>query len=407
MYIIIGQGAAGSSAARTLRRLKPDVPITVITQEMDNFYSRIDLPDVIKGKRSSEDATLMTADSFADLNIACRMGEKVARVLPNERAVELESGERLTYTKLLLATGSRPILPPIPGIDAKGVFTLWTLADARAIVEASASAKHAVVAGAGLIGLKTALALKARGLNVTIVERLPGIMPRQLDTHGATMIAERLKAEGVAVFTGTSATEVLTKNGVICAVKTDKGELPCDLLVSAVGVRANVDLAREAGLEVGLAITVNNKQQTTDPHIYAAGDASEARDCLSGACVVPAIWPVAVEQGRIAAYNMVNRPVEGNHCLAMNSVEVAGLPLVSFGEINAGPDDEELVSRAPGVYRKLVRRGDRLCGVLFLGDIRQAGVLGNMVQRETPIQGKNLLGPQFTAAALIPETPCF
>ncbi len=407
MYIIIGQGAAGSSAVRTLRRLKPDAPVTVITREKDSFYSRIDLPDVIKGKRSPEEATLLTARDFADLNIPCRMGESVSRILPGERAVELASGETLPYTKLLLATGSRPILPPIPGIDSRGVFTLWTLEDARAIAAAAAGARRAVVAGAGLIGLKTALALKACGLDVTIVERLPGIMPRQLDAQAADMIAERLAAEGIRVFTGISATKVLAANGRVRAVETEAGALPCDLLVSAVGVRPDIGLAREAGLDIGLGIAVDARQRTSDPHIFAAGDAAEARDCLSGNCVVPAIWPAAVEQGRIAACNMVSRHREGSFCLAMNSVEIAGMPLVSFGEINAGPGDEELVSVRPGAYRKLVQRGDRLCGVLCLGDISQAGVLGNMVLRQTPVGDLDLLAPRFSAARLIPETSCF
>ena len=403
MYIIIGQGAAGYSAAQTLRRLDRKLAITMITDEKDFFYSRIDLPDIIKGKIALDDAPVVTADRFAELGIVCRMGETVARILPQEKAVELASGERLGYAKLLLATGSKPILPPIPGSNARGVHILWTLADARSIMESCATARSAVVIGAGLIGLKTAQALKARGLDVTVIERLPGVMPRQLDTTASDLLRARLLDEDIHVLTDTCVDEILTENGAVTGVLAG-ARLACELVVSAVGVRPDTRLAREAGLHVEQGIVVDAAQRTSDPSIFAAGDVAQTVDALTGAAVIPAIWPVAVAQGRVAAYNMKGRPLKSDPCLAMNSVEIGGLPLVSFGDINGEPGDDIQTSHQGTTYRKLVRRGETLRGALCLGDIRQAGVLGNMVLQQMPIGRANPMSPRFNAVDLIPGT---
>lgn len=404
MYIIIGQGAAGFSAARTLRRLKPALGITMITSERDSFYSRIDLPDIIKGRIRPEDAPRATADRFAELNIVCRMGETVARLLPGERALLLTSGERLHYEKLLLATGSSPVLPSLSGIDSTGVFSLWTLEDARRIMAACATARRAVVIGAGLIGLKTATALRARGLEVAVVESLPTVMPRQLDAVAAGIVESGLHDLGIQVLAGTRVSGLDAESDRVNGVSAGERSLPCDLVVCAVGVRPNIALAREAGLKTGLGISVDTFQRTSDPHIFAAGDAAESRDCLTGQCVVPAIWPVAVEQGRLAAYAMTSRPLPGDACLAMNSVDIAGVPLVSFGDVNGGPDDDILVSRRGNAYRKLVRRDGVLRGALCLGDIRQAGVLGAMIRQGMPVGQADPLSAHFTWADRVPET---
>ena len=181
MYIVIGQGIAGATAAETLRKLDPQNPVTVITGERDYVYSRIDLPDIIAGRYEPAASTLRTAEDFAKAGIECLMGETAAALLRDEKAVVLSSGKRLPYDKLLLATGSLPVVPPVPGAGTPGVYSLWTLQQAGEIVDAAGKARSAVVVGAGLIGLKTALALKKRGLNVAVIEKLPRLLPRQLD----------------------------------------------------------------------------------------------------------------------------------------------------------------------------------------------------------------------------------
>jgi NAD(P)H-nitrite reductase large subunit len=403
MYIIIGQGAAGYSAARTLRRLDSGLELAMITDESDTFYSRIDLPDIIKAGLPEEAARLATPASLAEMGITCRMGERVSRIHPAAREVELAGGERLAYAKLLLATGSRPILPPVPGLEADGVFYLWKLEDARKIMRACARARAAVVAGAGLIGLKTALALRARGLDVTVVEQMPGVMPRQLDAVASSLLAGRLLETGVRVRTGLSLESVLVKNGRVAGALVGGDVLACDMIVPAVGVRPDTRLAAGAGLAVGRGIVVDDCQRTSDPFIFAAGDAAQTVDGLTGQTIVPAVWPAAVEQGRVAAWNMKGRTRRLEPSLAMNSVEIAGLSIVSAGDVN-GADGDEILSRQGDAYRKLVLRQGIVRGVLCLGDVRRAGVFCNMILRRTPAGQVDLLSKGFGFADLMDET---
>jgi nitrite reductase (NADH) large subunit len=402
MYIIIGQGIAGATAAETLRKLDPRTPVTVITDERDYVYSRIDLPDIIAGKYEPPATALRTAEDFAGAGIECIMGETATALLRDRKSVELSSGKRLQYHKLLLATGSLPVLPPIPGAGAPGVYSLWTLRQAREIVDAAGKARSAVVAGAGLIGLKTALALKKRGLNVTVVEKLPRVLPRQLDEESSGMLAESLQNQGVELLVNTGVDGIVSENGVVSGVNAGGRVIPADLAIMAIGVKPNIALAAAAGIETGRGITVDEFQQTSDPDIYAAGDAAETIDPLTGDRSIPTIWPVAVEQGRIAASNMAGYRAACDGMVAMNAVEIAGMPLVSIGDIEGRTGDDVQAARKNGSYRKVVIRDGRIRGVLFLGEIRQAGVIGRLISRRVETaEVERLISPHFSFADLI------
>ncbi|MDR3590615.1 MAG: FAD-dependent oxidoreductase [Negativicutes bacterium] len=402
MYIIIGQGAAGTTAAKTLREIDPATPVTVITAERDYFYSRIDLPDIIGGKVEPETAVLQTPEAFEAMGVTCLMDTTVKAIHTDSQQVELATGERLNYKKLLLATGSEPVMPRLPGIDAQGVHTLWTMDQARAMIAAAAAAKSAVVVGAGLIGLKTALALTARGLKVTVVERLPRVMPRQLDDAAAAMVSERLAAKNVEVLVDTEVRGIVAADGVVTGVELAGKKLACDMVIMAIGVKPSTALAAAAGLRTGRGIAVDLCQMTSTEGVYAAGDAAETTDALSGEPAVPAIWPAAVEQGRIAAWNMAGSRLEYDGAVAMNSVEVAGMPLVSVGDIEGQAEDEVFISRKGGNYRKIVLRGKVVRGVLCLGDIRQAGAIGGLILRRTELDDPyRLVSPLFSFIDLI------
>lgn len=398
MYVIIGQGIAGTTAANALRRLHPGAPITVVTAETDSFYNRIDLPDIIEGKIAC--AELQSAAQFAACDITCLMGQTVEAIRPATKKVALASGERLAYDKLLLATGSVPVLPTLEGIDAAGVASLWTMADARRIL--GTSAQRIVVVGAGLIGLKTALALAARGVAVTVVEKLERVMPRQLDDVASRIVAGRLAAKGIDLLLGSEVTGILTAKGAVTGVTVAGRTIPADLLIMAIGVKPNLGLAAAAGLAVRRGVVVDAQQRTSLADIYAAGDVAESLDHLTGAAVVPATWPVAAEQGRVAAANMAGQPSRFDGSVAMNSVDIAGLALVSVGDIEGQDGDDVLVSQRAGAYRKVVLRGNRLRGVLCLGDIRQAGVLAGILWRQLEVSAPPLLlSPAFSVGDLI------
>ena len=402
MYIVIGQGIAGSTAATMLRKQDPHTPVAVITNELHYVYSRIDLPDIIAGKYEPAASVLRTAEDFAQAGIECLMGETAVALLRDEKAVLLSSGRRFQYDKLLLATGSLPVVPPVPGAGAPGVYSLWTLQQAGEIFAATGKARSAVVVGAGLIGLKTALALKKRGLNVTVIEKLPRLLPRQLDDEASDMLAESVREEGVEILVGMGVDAISVDSGAVSGVNAGGRVFPADLVVMAIGVKPNIGLAVAAGIETGRGITVDEFQRTSDPDVYAAGDAAETLDPLTGDRTIPASWPVAVAQGRIAASSMAGGRATCDGMVAMNAVEIGGMPLVSIGDIEGRTGDEVLVERRNGAYRKVVIRDGKIRGVLFLGEIRQAGVIGSLISRRVEIaEVERLTSPHFSYADLI------
>lgn len=402
MYIIIGQGASGTTAAKELRRLKPAAPITVITDENNYFYSRIDLPDIIAGKLPAAASMLQSNEDFAKIGIDCRMDQQVVAIDIEHKQVELQSGEKLGYTKLLLATGSNSIIPPFEGRNAKGVHALWTMSQAEAIIDASSGAKAAVVIGAGLIGMKTALALAARGLQVTVVEKLPRILPRQLDAKASEMITEQVREKGVCIEVDSAVERVEeSSDGSVSGVRISGRTIACELVIMAVGVRPNIELAVSAGVDTRHGIVVDQWLQTSVADIYAAGDAAEI-NLPSGLSVVPAIWPEAVEQGLFAARNMAGNKASYSASNALNSVEIAGVSLVSVGDVEGDTNDKVFTFHKEDCYRKVVMRGRILRGVLCVGDIRQAGVLGNLVLRQTEIDsGGEIARPSFSFADIM------
>lgn len=400
-YIIIGQGAAGTSAARILHEIDGQTSIIMLTRESDFFYNRVDLPDIIEGKCLPEDAVLLRQEQFDALNIECRMNETVSRICPREKTVELASGTRLRYSKLLIATGSEPVMPPIPGKEIHGVYQLWTLDQARTIAQAAQTAETAVVVGAGLIGLKAALALRRHGLDVAVIEKMARIMPQQLDDTAAGIVTENIVRLGIQVFTNAQAIALKTLNGKVAGVLFDRGALAADMVIMAVGVRPNIALANDAGIAVKRGITVNEFLETSIPEIYAAGDVAEITDLFSGRSVVPAVWPAAIDQGKIAALNMAGERKAYDGATAMNSVEIAGVPLISVGNIIAGTGDHVLSARSKNMYRKFVLRDNMVRGALFVGDIRQAGVAANMVVHHTKADDVDLMSPMFSFASVM------
>lgn len=381
MDIIIGQGAAGTMAAATLKKLGREV--TVITNETDWYYSRIDLPDIVSGKYRPADATLRTAGEFAGQGIHCLMGETVAHIKLQDKTLAMASGQLLSYDKLLLATGGTPVVPPIAGWSLPGIYCLWTMAQARRIVTAAAKAKTAVVIGAGLIGIKTALALKKRGLTVTVVEKMPRILPLQLDETAADIIRRQVEAAGVQILTGVQVAAFKAAAETVSTVALSSGqELACDLVVAAVGVKPNTGLAQAAGIKVRHGIVTSSLLATSAPDIYAAGDVAEVPDSLSGGHVLSATWPAAVEQGMVAARNMAGFKTGYAGYLAMNSVDIAGIPVVSAGDIFGAENDEIHSTYQSGVYRRIVLRNKVIRGLLFVGEVRHSGVLVNSLFRQ-------------------------
>jgi len=387
-YVIIGNSAAAVGAIEAIRRCDAENPITVVADEPHHVYSRPLISYLLGGMVDEGRMDYRPRDFYTRYRVETMLGVEVTQVSPQEWSLALAGGGTLTYDRLLIATGGRPFVPPVPGVDVEGVFTFTCLDDARRMARyiEQHEARSALVVGGGLIGLKTAEALMARGLRVTIVELADRILSMTFD-HTASGLAESLlRRAGADVRTGLTVKEIVERKGrVDHAVLQDGERVECDLVVFAIGVRPNVGLIPpEAGIQVNRGIVTDRRMQTSVPGIYAAGDCAEGYDMLLGEHRPIAIWPNAYRQGYVAGCNIagVKREYEGG--MPMNSVEVCGVPTISVGLTDPPEGDGyeilERYDRAAPAYKRLVLRDNRLVGAICIGVVDRAGIYTGLIR---------------------------
>jgi len=394
--VIIGNSAAGVKAAETLRGLDPAAAITMVSDEPESAYSRCLLPDFLAGRQTSDSLRIRPADFYARHRIDFLAGRCVLKVDPRSARVVLEDGQTIPYDRLLIATGARSVTPPVPGLAGPRVTGLRTLADARRILELAPKARRVLVIGAGFVGLEVAYALYNRGLEVTVVEKMPQILPGQFDATAAAILRRDMQAEGMRVILGAGVKEVaepsvfrrfFDRTGRV--VFLDNGDrLKADLIIVAAGIRPNVGIVEGTGVAVKRGIVVDDFLQATLPGIYAAGDVVETRDLVTGRVGLTPIWPNAVTQGKVAAWNMAGRPRPYTGSVGMqNALEFREVPSIAMGVTQGGEGLEVVAEERPheSVYRKLVLRGNVLVGMILVGDITGAGVMAALIRRQADV----------------------
>ncbi len=385
-HVIIGAGPAGVIAAETLHKLDGDAHVTLIGEEAEPPYSRMAIPYLLIDQIGEAGTYLRKGPGhYEGRGIDVRQG-RVSKVETKTKRVSLEGGGEVDYDKLLIATGSHPVAPPIPGIDAEGVHPCWTLADARAIAALAKPGASVVLMGAGFIGCIILEALASRRVKLTVVEMENRMVPRMLDETAGTLLKQWCERKGVGVHTSTKVTGI-EKKGKGLAVSLDNGKtLEAALVISATGVRPNTQFLAGSGIEVDHGVVVNPHLQTSDAHVYAAGDVAQGRDFSTGEYSVQAIQPTAADHGRIAAINMASGNTHSHPgSVNMNVLDTLGLISVSFG-LWQGVDGGESASLADTErYRYLNLRfeGDRLVGASALGLSDHVGVLRGLIQTRT------------------------
>jgi len=408
-YLIIGDSAAGNAAAAAIRRFDRAGEVLILSAEAYPSYYRPLIPHLIDGTKG-KDALLRGAPHIPP-NVVVRLNCRVEAIDPAARTVTLTSGESLSYDRLLLSTGSTPIKPNIPGLDGSGVFTLRTWDDALAIRRAAEGKRHAVILGGGRVGMKSAFALRALGLEVTVVELLARIVPQQLDEEGASIFAAFIEKAGIRLRLGQTFREVVHKGGQLTGVVLDDGtRLPADVIVVGTGVRANAELARSAGLAVGRGVQVDARMRTSDPHIYAAGDVVETTDAVTGETIVSGIWTNAVGMGACAGENMAGGERTFTAAFSLlNAMELGGLPVISVGLIHPPKTDgyEVKAVRRGDVYRKVVLKEGRLVGLILINDIERAGVYQTLIRSRADVTSFRdvLLSPRFHYGQFVLHPP--
>ena len=388
-HVIIGAGPAGVIAAETLRKADAQASVTVIGDEPEPPYSRMAIPYLLTGGVGEEGTYLRHgADHYEKLAVDLRRS-RVMRVHARDGRVELESGGHLDYDRLLIASGSHAVRPPITGMDLPGVENCWTLADARRIAEGAREGSQVVLMGAGFIGCIVLEALAKRGVALTVIEMGERMLPRMMDEVGGDMIARWCESKGVRVLTGVRVDAVASGNGAL-VLSLDSGEsLPADLVVCATGVSPNVDFLAGTGIDIEDGVLVDAYLQSSIAGVYAAGDVAQGPDFSTGLRQVHAIQPTASEHGRIAALNMAGRPTRFRGSLSMNVLNTLGLISSSFGLWMGAEGGEGARAADPDRFRYLRLEFDEDClvGALALGLTQHVGVIRGLIQTRVRLGG--------------------
>jgi len=380
--VIIGNGLAGTMAAKTLRELDPEVEIVVFAEEKYSYYPRPNLIEYISGKLPYERIFAFTGDWHVRQKIDIRLGTAVRKIRSESREVELDADRRESYDVLLIANGALSFIPPIKGTDKRGVFTLRTLDDAQAVIEYLKDRHQVVIIGGGLLGLEIARAIRLRGAEVEVVEFFDRLLPRQLDAQGAALLRSQVEALGIRVRLGVTTEEVLGQNEV-AGIRLKDGEVVgADMAVVAAGVRPNLSLPHDAGLATDKGLVVDDRMQTSHPQIFAAGDGVQHRGKLYG------IIPASFEQARAAAYNMLGQEKLYQGTMPSTTLKVVGLYVTSLGLANPeGQGYEEIrkFSKEEGIYKKIVLQDGALVGAIWMGTKKGVSEIARAVTAKTKV----------------------
>ena len=393
-YLIAGNGPAAVACVRAIREEDRSGRIVMVSPEANEPYSRITVPELMVGEIGEEDIYFVPG-FYREYGVETRLGARVAKLRPEEHLAVLDSGEELSYDRLLLATGARPYLPDWADGSLKGMYTLWDKADAEEIRRQIRPGETAVIAGAGLVAFQAARALNAFGMKVTLAARR-FIMSRQLDAKAAEILKNAAESCGVRVLLHTSVEEVLTENGAVTGVKLTGGEtVQTGYLFVCMGTRPNLSML-DGVLDYTDGVETDDCMKTALEDVYAAGDIVKGRIRGGSEKKVRAIWPNAVEQGAVAGRNMagVYTLFEGSR--AMNSIELFGVSFISAGQTEAGPGQREVLLRnTPEAYHKLILGDGVLQGMMFAGEIRQAGPLAAKIGEPVTgyVPGLELISP--------------
>ncbi len=418
-YVIIGNSIAAIHAVEAIRERDTQGSMILISDEECHVYSR-PLISYYLGEKVTEDRMAYRPASFyADHNVKAILGQRAVSLDTHSKTVKLEDQTQVRFEKLLLTTGGSPFAPDIPGRDLQGIFSFTTIEDANCLKEfiKNNKPKRAVILGGGLIGLKATEALIALNIQVTIVELADRILSATFDLTASRIIEKALNVVGCSIITGNTVKEFIEgQDGRVgTVVLKDNSRIECDLVIIAIGVRPRVDLVKGTDIKVNRGILVDRFLRTSVKDIYAAGDVVECFDFIMNTNRPVAILPNASRQGRIAGHNMAGGEKAYEGCLAMNSVELAGIPTISVGltdpsllsNIKREKTIEVLqeLREEKATYKKVIIEGNRIVGVILIGNIDRAGIYTGLIKDKVDISSfkDHLLKDDFGLLSLPKE----
>jgi len=388
-FVIVGNSAAGIAAAEAIRDKDRGGKITIISEEDYDAYCRCLISYFLAGDVPEEKLVYRPQSFYKENNLDLILNKKVTKVEPKKNKVVFEDKTSIGYDALLIATGASAKFPPdLKALKKRGVFGFRTIKDAKEILGLVPVSSTSCVLGGGLIGFKAAYGLLKRKQGIKVIVKSGFVLSQMLDEKGAGFFMKRFREAGVEIMTGRDIVEILG-NGDLKAIKLDTGKvIACSILVIGKGVSPNTDLIKETRINTDKGILVDKYMKTNVPNIFAAGDVAQNFDLAYKNSAVNALWPNAVEQGRVAGFNMAGQDIEYGGSMSMNSIEFFGLCAISIGIIRPkSPEFEEIVflDEKRDIYKKFVLKGNRLAGMIAVGDIRNCGVFLRLIKEETDI----------------------
>jgi nitrite reductase (NADH) large subunit len=390
-YAIIGASAAGMAAAQIIAEKDPEGLITIFSEEPDGPYFRPLIPFLISGRKSATEMGLIGSGPYQAAGVDLRLNHRVQDINLKSRTVTVAGGELFSFDALLIATGSRPHIPPhIEGIKLEGVYALRNLSDARSLARRAEQAQQAVLLGGGLLNLKTAFALLEHRLKVTLVVQSPEVLSRLMEPKDSGLIREALNKAGLRIETGVRAIQILGNGQGVRGVLLNNGrEAAADIVCIGKGVSPNVAFIDEKQIHLDGGVVVDRFTRCNAPDVYAAGDVAVTFDPITGDRIMTGLWTNAVEMGRCAGSNMAGQPTEYTGTFGiLNATQVADQPFVSMGLVHTERSDYEThILASSKAYRKVVfsSDGQRLVGVLLIGDIARAGLYRCIIRERMPV----------------------
>ena len=395
--VLVGNGLAGMRCLEDLLDMAPDrYEITVIGEEPWGNYNRIMLSPVLSGEKTIDDIMLHPHAWYADKGIRLFAGDPAVRIDRPRKHVYTEKGEVISYDRLILATGSKPFVPPIPGSDLKGVLSFRDIYDVNSMLDYCKTRKNAVVIGGGLLGLEAAYGLKQQGMNVTVLHLMDRIMDRQLDSKASQMLKTAIEQKGITILTAANTEGLIGEEGHVTQVKLKNGTvLDADLVVFAVGIRPNMTLAQSAGLRCNRGVLVNDTMQTFDPSIYAVGECIEHRGQTFG--LVEPLWGQAfICASHLAEHGSLTFKAP----TVPTQLKVSGCDVFSAGDFEPKEDFEDIVlnDEKRQIYKRIIIQKDRVIGAVLFGDTEDGAWYAELIADQTPItsiRNKLLFGRDF------------
>ncbi|MDV4263243.1 nitrite reductase small subunit NirD [Acinetobacter seifertii] len=396
--VLIGNGLAGMRCLEDLLDMAPDrYEVTVIGEEPWGNYNRIMLSPVLSGEKTIEDIMLHPPKWYDDKGIKFIASDKAVKIDRPRKVVYTEKGQTVDYDRLILATGSAPFIPPVQGVDLKGVLTFRDIYDVNTMIEYCGSKTNAVVIGGGLLGLEAAYGLKQRGMNVTVLHLMNRIMERQLDDRASQLLRHSIEQKGINIITEAN-TEALIgdENGHVTQIRLKDGTvLDADLVVFAVGIRPNIALAQSAGLRCNRGVLVNDTMQTFDPSIYAVGECIEHRGQTFG--LVEPLWG----QAFICATHLAEHgSLTFKAPTVPTQLKVSGVDVFSAGNFEPKDDYEDIIlnDEKRQIYKRIIIQSDRVIGAVLFGDTEDGMWYAELIADQTPVssfRNKLLFGRDF------------